>query len=235
VRDSGSSIIVTDLKTAKTAIDIIVDQGEGFPGRFDDPDLLEKAHYAKFSDLQKGAQTWDVYPVVTDPTTAGYREQDKMIYHVSLVFDAAYCFLLLTIEKLWTISSDDDRQKLVLGNVYLIMLGVLKPLAKFLVQQRIGKEEKVAGPCFGYYLFQPNESALKQLQDEIKNAIGTYLHVTAETPDQVDVVDYGKQIEQLWSIQNTINSLLDLDTFKPIASPIVKDVPPGVYATGTKG
>ncbi|KAH9955556.1 ferritin-like-domain-containing protein [Russula dissimulans] len=235
VRDSGSSIIVTDLKTAKTAIDIIVDQGEGLHGPFDDRDLLERAHYFKFLDLQTGGQTWDVYPVVTDPTTDGYRKQDKRIYHVSLVFDAAYCFLLLTIEKLWTISSDDDRQKLVLGNVYLIMLGVLKPLAKFLVQQPIGKEGKVAGPCFGHYPFQPKESALKQLQDEIKDAIGAYLHVTAETPDQADVVDYGLQIEQLLPIQNTIHSLLDLHTFKHIASPIVKDVPPGAFATGTKG
>jgi len=235
VRDAGGSIIVTDLASADSAIDIIVRQGEGNDGRFDDPDDLEEAHYYKFLGLQTGTQTWDVYPVVTDPTTAGYWDQDKRIYQVSVVFDAAYCFLLLTIEKLWTISSDDSRQKLVLGNMFSIMLGILAPLAKFLVQQPIGKEGKVAGPCFGYYPFGPKESALKQLQREIKEAIDAYLDVTAETPDEVSAVDYGAQIEQLLPIQNTINSLLDLDSFKTISSPIVKNVQAGVHASGAKG
>jgi|SRR5712671_227604 len=114
------------------------------------------------------------------------------------------------------------------------MLGILAPLAKFLVQQPIGNEGKVARPSLGYP-FGPNESALKQLQREIKRAIDAYLDVTAETPDQVAVVDHGAQIEQSLPIQNTPNLLLDLDTFKTIASPVVKDVYHGVFATGAEG
>ena len=70
------------METALTAIKTIVDQGEGNPRPFDDPDHLEKDHYDVFLDLQKGEATWDVYPVREDPTTVGYWEEDKRIYQV---------------------------------------------------------------------------------------------------------------------------------------------------------
>ncbi|KAI9511270.1 ferritin-like-domain-containing protein [Russula earlei] len=235
VRDAGGSVIVTDLASADLAIDIIVDQGEGNPGPFDDKDNLEESHYATFLDLQKGKATWHVHPVITNPTTRGYWELDKRIYQVSVAFDAAYCFLLLTIEKLWTISNDDSRQALVLGNMFSIMMGVLAPLAKFLVTQRIGNSDEVAGPCFGYYPFNRKESALKQLQREMREAIDVYVDVTPETPDQVPVTDYGAQIEQLIPIQDSVNALLDLDTFTTVASPIVKNVVQGAQSKGEKG
>jgi hypothetical protein len=157
-----------------------------------------------------------VYPVRSNPKTSEYFYENIQIYHVSLTFDAAYCFLLKTIEKLWKISADDDRQKLVLRNMYGIMLGILAPLAKFLVQQKIsgeGESEEVAAPCFGYYRFDESKSALEQLQDEMQETIQAYVNVTAETPDQVVVTDYGPQMQRLLPIQQTINGLLDIEKF----------------------
>jgi hypothetical protein len=89
VRDAGGSVVVTDLASADEAIKIIVDQGEGNPGPYDDPDKLERDHYDVFRDLQKGKQTWDLYPVRTNPTTFGYWSEDKRIYQVRLA-----CFFL---------------------------------------------------------------------------------------------------------------------------------------------
>ncbi|KIJ40737.1 hypothetical protein M422DRAFT_32162 [Sphaerobolus stellatus SS14] len=238
IRDAGGSIVVTDLKSAQKAINTIVVQGEGeVSGRpFDDKDKLEKDHYDVFLDLQKGSDSWDVYPVRSNPKTYQYYDEDRRIYHVSLAFDAAYCYLLLTIEKLWTIPNDDSRHKLVLANMFGIMMGVMAPLAKFLVQQPIGKKGENAGPCFCYYQFTKGKSALKQVQEEMQNAIDAYVDVTAETPDQVAVYDYGGKLETLLPIQVTVNGLLDLDTFTRLERPgLLKTKQPGVHNTGAKG
>jgi hypothetical protein len=83
VRDAGGSIIVKDLKTAVDAIDVIVIQGEGSPGPFDDLDKLEKDHYDVFLDLKEGDTTWETYRVVENPVTSDYWKVDERIYHVS--------------------------------------------------------------------------------------------------------------------------------------------------------
>ena len=50
-------------------------------GPYDDPDNLEKDHFATFVDLQKGKATWDVYNVRSNPHTVGYWNEDRRIYH----------------------------------------------------------------------------------------------------------------------------------------------------------
>jgi hypothetical protein len=95
-----------------------------------------------------------------------------------------------------------------------VMMGVLAPLAKFLVQQSIGTDGEVAAPCFGYYCFDEHKSSLQQLQDEMRDAIKAYVDVTAETPDQVAVQNFGAQLELLLPIQNTISGLLDIDNLQ---------------------
>jgi hypothetical protein len=98
----------------------------------------------------------------------------------------------------------------VLGNLFSLMMGVLKPLAQFLITQPIGPDGRCAAPCFGYYEFQKGESELKQLQDEMQAAIDSYLSETAETQDQVAVTDYGQMLETLLPIQTTMKGLIDL-------------------------
>lgn len=102
------------------------------------------------------------------------------------------------------------------------MMGVLAPLAKFLVQQPIGDSGEVAAPCFGYYPFNEATSALVQLQREIQTTISAYVDVTAETSDQVVVNNFGPMLEMLLPIQQTINGLLDLDAFQKQAKPLTK-------------
>ena len=159
---------------------------------------------------------------------------------VSLTFDAAYCFLLRTIETLWYVENKDSRHKLVLGNLFSIMMGVLKPLAQFLVTQPIGPDGRRAAPCFGYYEFKKGESELKQLQDEMQATIDSYLSQTAETPDQVTVTDYGLMLETLLPIQTSIKALVDLDleaqTFeKRDVGKLTKLELSGVQTRGAKG
>jgi hypothetical protein len=116
-----------------------------------------------------------------------------------------------------------------------IMMGVLAPLAKFLVQQPVGTNGEVAAPCFGWYQFEENISALKQLQQQMQTAINAYLDVDSETPDQVAVHNYGPMLEVLLPIQQTISGLLDLDTFEKLDEPLVKVKQPGIQTQGAKG
>lgn len=115
------------------------------------------------------------------------------------------------------------------------MMGVLAPLAKFLVQQPIGYDGQVAAACFGWYSFDEGKSALKQLQEEMQAAITEYVSVTRETPDQVAVHNYGPQLELLLPIQATIQSLLDLDTFTKLDHAKIKVTQPGIQTRGAKG
>ena len=85
VPDAGGLVSVINLPSALLALTIIVHQGEGNPGPFDDPSKREKDHYDIFVDLQARPQTWDVFPVMTDPTTAAYFDLDKKIYAVGLI------------------------------------------------------------------------------------------------------------------------------------------------------
>ena len=118
--------------------------------------------------------------------------------------------------------------------MYTIMMGILAPLAKFLVQQPIGRNGEVAAPCFNYYSFDGSTSALKQVQAEMQAAINAYVEVTAETPDQVAVHNYGPMLEALLPIQVSINGLLDLDSYEKLHKSPVK-VPSSVLTGGNKG
>lgn len=216
-KDAGGIVYVTDLTSALTALQTIVNQGEGNPRPFDGPAKDEKDHYDIYLDLQQGPRTWDVYPVVTDPTTAKYFDLDKKVYAVRLIInadaldgrfpdqvskvsrtvDAAFCYLLLTLEKLWDVSSVDGRGSLVGSNMFPLMTGILAPLAGFLIQQPVGSAGEVAGPCFGYYPFASGAGALNDLKQEIQAAIDAYAG------------NSGAQ-GQLQSIQQSISGLVDV-------------------------
>ena len=155
---------------------------------------------------------------------------------MSLAFDAAYCFLLKTIEKLWTVEKSDDRHQLVLGNMFGVMMGVLPPLARFLAQQPIGNKGEHAAAAFDYYYFDESKSALAQLQEEMDAAINAYVGVTEETPDQVPVHDYGAILESLLPIKASIDSLLDLDSFQKLpTAPLKKYRVGNVQSRGANG
>jgi hypothetical protein len=88
VLDTGNLDPVMNLDTALHALKIIVYQGEGRTRPYDDPQRLEKDHYDIFLDLQQSPTTWEVLPVVTDPTANGYLAEDPKIYAVSPIVNS---------------------------------------------------------------------------------------------------------------------------------------------------
>src|ERR1700761_2042267 len=88
----------------------------------------------------------------------------------SLAFDAAYCYLLLCIERCWATQDANARTNLV-TNMFTIMINGLGPLAMVFLSQT--SEGKVAAPCFNYYPFDAGQE-LSQLLGQFKGAIAAW-------------------------------------------------------------
>ncbi|THG99020.1 hypothetical protein EW026_g3264 [Hermanssonia centrifuga] len=174
--------VVKDLETALKAMTTIVDQGEGSVGN---PD----SHYHVFLDLYKKRDTWDCYPVGKNPTTESFKDNDY-VYRLSLAFDAAYCYLLRTIDMCWENPKDakgntrqltyEDkiRRQYLMRNIHAIMMDLLTPIADILVQQPFNDTQN-ASPCFDFYHL-PQDSKVSQEQglfdgitEELKKAMET--------------------------------------------------------------
>ncbi|RUS35542.1 ferritin-like-domain-containing protein [Jimgerdemannia flammicorona] len=166
---------------------------------YDDDKKLELSHYATFIHLKKKLKTkkhlWTVFPVPENPQSSQY--QDEKIRTVSLAFDAAYCYLLMTIETLWTVPDPVERQKIVYGSMYGTMMGVMAPLAEFLVRQPVGQNQHAA-PCFQYYQFTTS-TPKTELQTLIQRALDLYTQANAQNPaSQLTVILTA--VENLYSI-----------------------------------
>jgi hypothetical protein len=87
--------------------------------------------------------------------------------------------------------------------MFTIMLSILPPLSSFLTSQPFatpdGNPKAVAGPCFGFYKFEPKQE-LSQLSQEIQDAIAGY----ASSPTLQ---------AELKSVQQAIGRLQDVNKF----------------------
>ncbi|KAF8813149.1 hypothetical protein BYT27DRAFT_7158652 [Phlegmacium glaucopus] len=172
-------IVVSNLQQALDAMETIIIQGEGGDG----------GHHLEFLKLRESSNPWEWYPVPENPQTESY--SDKKFYEVLLTFDAAYCYLVLNIERLYQVSG--NKRGDCSANIRGIMAGILTPLAEFLRKEQVDANT-VAGPCFNYYPFDSRDPLIS-LKNEIATAVTKY---TAE--QQVD----------LERIQGRINGLKQL-------------------------
>jgi hypothetical protein len=128
---SGKPIRVHDLATARQALKIIIEQGEGtltdhkrLPVR---PGVDEYTHYEKFLRIERGEEgigagdgspkheisiddpkaTW---PVVSNPWVDEYEDQPA-IHNLMTLFNAAYCYMLSLLDELYQHSTDDVKTK----------------------------------------------------------------------------------------------------------------------------
>lgn len=114
----GKPIPVKDLATAKKAMKMIVDQGEGA-----DPDkpsvpidplnpkpgLDELPHYTKFKRIADGIEPiGPVWRVPTDPQSFQY-EDDAAATAINNLFNAAYCYVLHLIDVLYRTPGTDVK------------------------------------------------------------------------------------------------------------------------------
>jgi hypothetical protein len=146
--DSGGLFLIHDRETADTALEIIVDQGEGLKDHlWADPAHQELTHFHKFMQIARGeTPIGPVWPVLDDPTTAALPESLKP---VSDLFNAFYGLTFITIGRLF---SGKRRQGSFVRRLYGLMSDCMAPTARYLVQQPVSSDHN-AGPTFETYRF----------------------------------------------------------------------------------
>ncbi|MFD1512491.1 ferritin-like domain-containing protein [Halomarina rubra] len=179
--DSGGLFPVVDVDSACEAIDIIIDQGEGFrpDHMYADPAHEEMTHYYKFKRLVDG--TYDLgatRPVVTNPDPASF---PPSLRPVADLFDASYSYLFVLMDAIYSPLDQATRDGLV-WSLYGVMAQVLRPLARYLTRQPLGDGTgKHAGPPFGFYRFDPEGDPRDELR-ALSTAVG-------ERHDELDGID----------------------------------------------
>jgi hypothetical protein len=160
---------VTDVATARTAIDLIVEQGEGAGGDW------REAHFGHFStmldeflaairidpDFAPARPARPAYvrrppdqpeaTVISDPITA----------QVADLFDAAHQTMLQALCRCFIHSDETDEEvKTLVGTAVRLMAGVLRPLGSILTTMPLGPDHpgELAGPAF--YMVHPSQFIL---------------------------------------------------------------------------
>ncbi|KAG1743635.1 ferritin-like-domain-containing protein [Suillus paluster] len=159
-------IEVTDQESAHNALKIIIDQGEGSVG-------VEDAHYQMFLDLYKRRTEWECHAVPNSPKAEMYKE-NKLVYELALASNAAYCYLLITIQKTWQVSNLVLRRALI-SNTHSIMIDIMTPIAEVMVEEPF--QDGKAAPPFQFYPTNAGEdlSRVDEAANELREAIKLHL------------------------------------------------------------
>ncbi|MEJ2768121.1 ferritin-like domain-containing protein [Mycetohabitans sp. B46] len=163
------SIVVTNVKTAKLAIETIIQQGEGTRNSPDEPGENGYAHYYRFMQIKKGRQLLKnssppppysysgnliqfdpqgVYNVPTDPKAANYPPGSAQQLACNN-FNYAYTNLLTALNKLVNGHATPEQFNIAIG-----LMMSLKGQAKNMMAG-IPNPEVVTGPSFEYQLVDP--------------------------------------------------------------------------------
>ncbi len=173
ISDTGELGPVTDLESAISAIQIIIEQGEGIrDSHYDDPTKRELAHYYKFERIADGdVPLGDVWPVVKNPKSAEYSGPLKDLSHL---FNGCYSYMPVALEEIFAVTDSDRKHEIVFRGLFSVMASVMPQLAKMMMQQPISEGADVnAGPSFEYVQFESGVSKEAQLDQICRQALKT--------------------------------------------------------------
>jgi len=156
-------IAVTDLASARAALDEIIEQGEGARGDW------RPAHYGRFfgiwNEYQK-LREQDPFFEPARPVLPAFTQQpydieqpqpqptDPLTREVAELFNLGYEVLLQLLTRFFTHTDETDEQLDALVHAaFSLMAGVLKPLGTALTRLPFGPEspDHTAGPAFEMY------------------------------------------------------------------------------------
>ncbi|MEV1117838.1 ferritin-like protein [Actinosynnema sp. NPDC049800] len=190
----GEPIIVHDLYTALTAINVIVEQGEGMDpdqqevsDNPDDPDkakqgLFEFPHYVKFKRIADGWELiGDVHPVPRNPRVAEYPEGP--VRDLGQLACAAYTYVLALLDELYNTSGKDVKpgatsaryglERVFIAAMQGLLFGVIKELVRTTITTGPYKGMQAA-PTFEYYEFPEGESMTRHLKELCERVVPHY-------------------------------------------------------------
>jgi hypothetical protein len=178
-------IAVTDLASARRALDEILEQGEGPRGDWRD------AHFGQFVAILEEYQQMRAANPAFDPVrpvlVANVRPvdhadvplvTDPMTAEVMDLFNVGYETLLLALERYFAHTDETDAQLSTLADVCVgLMFGVLKPLGDLITALPAGPEYpgRTAGPSFELfyesdYLMPHRAAAWALLEERLREA-----------------------------------------------------------------
>ena len=202
-------IAVTDLASARAAIDEIIEQGEGARGDW------RPAHYGRFLGIWEEYQSLrkqdpdfeparPVIPAFTrqpfDATEPQPLLTDPVTQRVAESFNLAYEVLLQLLTRFFTHTDETDEQlRSLVEAAFGLMAGVMRPLAGALTAMPVGPEHpgRTAGPTFEMYYqmgnFVPWREAAWALLSERVAVLCGYCADTAKIGGVADAV--GQAVE----------------------------------------
>lgn len=170
ISDTGDMGLVTDLDSAISAIQTIVEQGEGIRGsHYDDPSKQELAHYFKFERIAEAdAPLGDVWPVVKDPKTVDYSGPLRDLSHL---FNGCYSYMLAALEEIFTITDAAKKHQIMFRGLYSVMTAVMPELAQMMMRQPASEgDDENAGPTFEFVKFEAGANKEAQLEQMCRQA-----------------------------------------------------------------
>jgi hypothetical protein len=169
VHDTGGSVQVVCLETAKKAIEIITTQGEGQVEDLNYSPYTSKlkqelSHYARFKaarlDIDKGkVKIWNM------PTNPALIAFPSGMAALNDLFNGVYRYLCGIIDQLYQTDSASTRKQLIWQGMFPAMTSVLPSLAEILIHTRLPSGQTGA-PTFEYYDF-PECCWAKHIKDTL--------------------------------------------------------------------
>jgi hypothetical protein len=215
-------IPVTDLSSAKRALDTIVEQGEGARGHWRD------AHYGRFLEvlgeyltMRREDPTFEpARPVlaacVRAPVDApsGPLVTDPVTVRVLDVFNVTYEILLYTLGRFFGHGDETDDQLQALADVAVgLMVKVLKPVGELVTTMPVGDEYPgmCAGPSFEVfyrsgYLLPHKTAAWTLLHERLLECYGFLMQSVTEYGAPAALTDAG---DALLGSARTLASMMD--------------------------
>ncbi|RNL86014.1 ferritin-like domain-containing protein [Halostreptopolyspora alba] len=187
----GDPVLVKDIKSAFTAINMIVEQGEGagedkqhVPIHPEAPKegYVEEPHYIKFKRIaDKWEPIGDVHPVPTNPRVENFPEGP--VQDLGLLCNAAYTYVLRILDEIYNAKWDDvepgntSRRYGLERKFIAAMQGLLFGVIKELVKTPITSGEykgKNAAPTFQFYHFPEDEPMVTHMKELCNKVIPDY-------------------------------------------------------------
>ena len=192
---------VTDLASARRALDTILEQGEGCRGHW------ETAHFGQFVQileeyrrmLSANAAFDPVRPVMFATVRRGEHDDsipligDRATSLCTDLFNVSYEILLQTLERYFAHTEETDAQLGTLANAAVtLMRAVLRPFGDLITTLPVGPEHpgRTAGPSFELFyedidLLPHRESAWALLEERVRDASTFCDAVIKNSPEQV--------------------------------------------------
>ncbi|MEV6874217.1 ferritin-like protein [Amycolatopsis sp. NPDC051128] len=191
----GAPVIVHDLHSALTAINLIVEQGEGMdpdqqevpidpqdPAGQQQAGLFEFPHYVKFKRIADGWEPiGEVYPMPDNPRVSQFPEGP--VRDLGQLACAAYTYVLAMLDELYNTSGNDVKpgatspryglERKFIAAMQGLLFGVIKELVRIPITEGPYCDLHAA-PTFEYYEFPEDRSLTQHLRELCERVLPHY-------------------------------------------------------------